>query len=355
MAHHFMFSCALIAMLCLCADAAHAGSWAQNSVINAAGSRTYRLWIPDGYNTKTPVPLVLMLHGCTQTPDDFASGTRMNAVADKHHFLVVYPEQPASANPYKCWNWFDPAHQSRGVGEPSLLAAVVDNVRSTHKVDKLRIYVAGVSAGGAMATIMAAAYPEMFAAIAVCAGIEYKAALNVAGALAAQKSGGPDPDTQGLQAYQAMTAASVKTEQRALASRTHRRPIRVIVFHGTLDTVVRPINGDQTIAQWARTNDLLDDARDNNTVDATADSIAPGSVPNGYHFTRYVYNDATGKPLLEKWIVQDIGHAWSGGSTDGSYTAPKGPNASEEIWRFFRQTPPTPHIRSRGRSRQQLQ
>lgn len=337
--------CVLIAWLFVPAHAARAGSWAQKdgSVTNAAGTRNYKLWIPDRYNKRTAVPLVLMLHGCLQTPDDFAAGARMNEVADAHNFLVAYAEQPASANPYKCWNWFDPAHQTRGAGEPSLLAAIVGDVRATHKVDPDRIYAVGVSAGGAMVSILGAAYPELFNGLGISAGIEYKAATDVLGALAAQKNGGPDPNGQGTQAYQAiigaMTATTTPGKTTRRASPVVRlRPVHVIVFHGTLDAVVSPVNGDQVIAQWAQTNDLLDDARDNNSMDDAADSTTNGSVPNGHNFTRHVYKDTAGKSLLEKWIVHDMKHAWPGGSTAGSYTDPKAPHASAEMWRFFQQT-----------------
>jgi len=346
------FSFALMLMLFVCANAAHAGNWINGSASNAAGTRSYKLWIPERYDNKTPLPLVLMLHGCTQTPDDFAAGTRMNVVADANNFLVAYPEQPVSANPYKCWNWFDPAHQSRGAGEPSLLAAIVEDVRATRKVDELRIYAAGMSAGGAMASILVVAYPELFAGLAVCAGLEYKAATSIAEALAAQKNGGRDPNGQGTQAYQAiMMAMPVKKSLRALSSRVRQRPVRVIVFQGTLDAAVNPLNADQVIAQWAQTNDLLDDTKDNNSVDDAADSTTNGTVPDGDNFTRYVYKDAAGKPLLEKWIVQGMRHAWPGGSSAGSYTDTKGPNASEEIWRFFWQTPRTSPFRNSNRRR----
>ena len=341
----------LMAWLLISAHAARAGSWVQGSVTNEAGTRAYKLWVPDRYDNKKKSPLVVMLHGCLQTPDEFANGARMNAVADAHNFLVVYPEQPPAANAYKCWNWFDPAHQARGAGEPSLIAAIVGDVRATHKVDALRTYVVGVSAGGAMASIMAAAYPDLFAGLAVCAGMEYKAATSVAAALAAQQSGGPEPNGQGTQAYQAMVAGvPVKEVGRARSSR--RRPaVRVIVFHGTLDAIVRPVNGEQVLTQWAQANDLLDDARDNNSVDDTADATTNGTVPNGYNFTRHVYHDAAGKPLLEKWLVQDMKHAWPGGAAGGSYTDPKGPNASEEIWRFFQGTQGTPRSVTKGRKR----
>lgn len=351
MSRHLKLSFVLITILFFSASAANAGSWTQGSVTSAAGTRAYKLWIPDSYNNKTPAPLVLMLHGCTQNPDDFAAGTRMNSVADANNFLVLYPEQPASANGARCWNWFEPAHQARGAGEPSLIAAVVNDVRTTHKVDDLRIYAAGMSAGAAMAVTMATAYPEIFSAIAVCAGLEYKAANNVATAFAAQASGGADPNIQGEQAYQAIIATPAKVGRRAFTSTVRRRLVRVIVFHGTLDLTVRSVNGDQVIAQWAQTDDLLDDGRDNDTVRNTPASTTNGTVPNGYNFTRDIYTDATGKILLEKWLVQDMRHAWSGGSTAGTYTDPKGPDASTEIWRFFRETSRTPPIINSGRIR----
>lgn len=314
------------------------GSWVEGSVTNAAGTRNYKLWLPARYERRTPRPLVLMLHGCLQTPDDFARGTRMNDVADAHGFLVAYAEQPASANPYKCWNWFDPAHQTRGAGEPSLLAQVVRDVSAKHRVDVSRVYAVGVSAGGAMVSILGATHPELFNGLAVCAAMEYKAATSVAEALAAQQSGGPDPNRQGAQAYQSIVAAQPFHVRADRAQRLRLRPMRVIVFQGTLDAIVRPVNGEQVVSQWAQTNDLLDDARDNNSVDDTADSTTQGAVPDGYNFTRHLYRDAAGRTILEKWLVKELKHAWSGGAAAGSYTDPKGPHASAEIWRFFSET-----------------
>jgi poly(hydroxyalkanoate) depolymerase family esterase len=310
------------------AHAAQQGKWASGSVSNSSVARGYKLWVPAGYNGRTPIPLLLMLHGCTQTPDDFAAGTRMNDVADANRFLVVYPEQPSEANAYKCWNWFLPEHQSRGAGEPALLAAVVEQVRASYKVDGQRIYVAGISAGAAMAVICGATYPDIFAAVGVHSGLQYKAATNLAEALAAQTKGaGPDPNRQGLLAYQTINGAKP-------GARKARVP--VIVFQGSLDAAVNPVNADQVVKQWAQTDDYLDDGGDNNTVDDQADATTSGAVGGGYTYTKQVYNDAAGKPIMEKWIVQGMKHAWSGGSASGSYTDAKGPDASAEMWRFFR-------------------
>lgn len=328
--------------------APNAGTWTSSSVSNAYGKRNYKLWTPGGYNNKTALPLVLMLHGCTQNPDDFAAGTRMNEVADEYNFLVAYPEQPASANALRCWNWFEPAHQARGAGEPSLLAEVVRDVRRTRKVDELRIFVAGISAGGVLANTLAVAYPELFAAVGVCAGLEYKAASNIATALVAQNGGAPDPQQQGALAYQAMLAASVETTDanRARTLRAPRRLTRVIVFHGANDSAVRPVNANQIITQWAQTNDLLHTAKDDNSVTDTPAATMNGTITNGYDYTREIYHDPAGKPLMEKWIVKDLRHAWSGGAAAGSYTDAKGPDASREIWRFFSETPRASFIKS---------
>jgi len=322
---------ALLTVLCAASPlSAQAGKWETGSASNASGSRAYKLWIPAGYKSSRPAALVLMLHGCTQTPDDFAAGTQMNALADKNNFLAVYPAQPAEANPVKCWNWFMPEHQARGAGEPALLAAVVNQVRASYNVDDRRIYVAGVSAGGAMAVIMGVAYPDIFSAVGVSAALQYKAASNIPEALAAQGAGSrQDPNAQGALAYRAMQ--EIKPALR-------KRKIPLIVFQGSLDLAVAPVNAAQLITQWAQTNDYLDDDADNNSVDDKAESTTGGTVPNGHSYARSVYKDKSGRLLLEKWIVEGMRHAWPGGSSAGTYTDPKGPNASVEMWRFFTET-----------------
>jgi len=315
----------LTAILLLLPTVAHAGNWFNGTVSNSVGTRNYKLWIPSSYTGKKALPLVMMLHGCTQTPDDFAAGTRMNAIADKENFLVVYPEQPVSANALKCWNWFDAANQSRGQGEPLLLAEMISRISGSYKVDPRRVFVAGVSAGGAMAVIMGATYPELFAAIGVHSGLAYKAATNLSEARPAMAKGGADPSHLGDLAFQAM------------GKRQH--VMRVIVFQGAKDASVAVLNADQVIAQWARTNDYLDDGKENNSVDSAGTRKLEGTT-SGYAFMRYLYNDHAGKPIMEKWIVQDLKHAWSGGAAGASYSDPKGPDASREMWRFFKQSRP---------------
>jgi poly(hydroxyalkanoate) depolymerase family esterase len=308
--------------------AAYGGSWAGGTVKNSFGSRDYKLWVATGYRKEKPVPLVLMLHGCMQKAEDLAALAGMNELADENNFLVAYPEQPATANPLSCWNWFDPKHQSRDTGEPALIAAVIQDIRSVYSIDAKHIYVVGISAGGAMAVVMAATYPELFAGLGVMAGVEYKAGTTVEGGLASMKAGGPDPNQQGLLAFQAM--------QKSLSTATKRMP--VIAFHGTKDPYLNPLNTDQLIAQWAQTNDYLDDGKDNDSVSTQSPIETKGAVPNGYTYTRSQYKDGSGRLLMEKWMVDGLGHAWSGSPIASPFADAKGPKASAETWRFFRET-----------------
>ncbi|MCP1558549.1 UNVERIFIED_ORG: poly(hydroxyalkanoate) depolymerase family esterase [Methylobacterium sp. SuP10 SLI 274] len=264
---------------------------------NAAGSRTYKVYVPSGY-TGQALPLVVMLHGCTQSPDDFAAGTRMNALAEEQTFLVAYPGQPQSANMQKCWNWFNAADQQRGSGEPSLIAGIAQDVIREFSADPRRVYVAGLSAGGAAAAIMAATYPDLFAAIGVHSGLPYGAAKDMPSAFAAMNGGGT--------ARPPGARVSVPT----------------IVFHGDADRTVNAANGDRIIAQ-AKPEGALE------TV------VTHGESPGGMPYTRSVQSDPSGRAVLEQWVLHGAGHAWSGGSPNGTYTDPRGPDASREMVRFF--------------------
>lgn len=285
------------------------------------GGRTYKVYLPTGYTQGSAVPMVVMLHGCTQNPDQFAAGTEMNLYADQYRFIVVYPDQPSSAHSNKCWRWFDPAHQSRGSGEPALIVGIVNQVKTDYTIDSNRVYVAGLSAGGAMTAIMGATYPDVFAAIGVGSGLEYKAATSESAAWTAMSSGGPDPVTQGNAAYNAMGS--------------YARTVPTIVFHGTSDYTVQVVNGNQVLSQWAQTNDRASDGSDNNNIDDTADQTINGQVSGGRAYTQYIYKNTAGAVIMEKYLVTSMGHAWSGGSTAGSYTDPQGPKASLLMWQFF--------------------
>jgi poly(hydroxyalkanoate) depolymerase family esterase len=308
------------------APAAGKGEWVSGSAGSTSGSRKYMLWVPGTYDPQVVSPLVLMLHGCRQKPEELAEISGMNAVAERNNFLVVYPEQPIRANLLRCWNWFERKHQSRGAGEPSILAAIIEDVRSSHNVEPGRVYVVGISAGAAMAVLLGATYPDLISGIGAVAGLEFKAATGLSSGLNAMKHGGPDPGTQGALAFAAMSAG---------LERRSRGRMPVIVFHGDADAYVNPHNADQVIMQWAKTNALLDGSK-NRTSDLVAvGDFTEGGVPGGHNFQKYAYKDGLGRLLMEKWMVVDMGHAWPGSPVSGKYADPKGPNASQEIWRFF--------------------
>ena len=281
------------------------GRFLAGSYRNTAGSRDYKLYVPSGYRGQA-VPLVVMLHGCTQSPDDFAAGTRMNLLAEERTFLVAYPAQAASANASKCWNWFRPGDQQRGGGEPSLIAGITRQVMADYAVDPERVYVAGLSAGGAAAAIMGMTYPDLYAAIGVHSGLACGAASDLASAFAAMQQGEAAPGRGSRSAWRGS------------------RLVPTIVFHGDRDNTVHPRNGDWVIQQSRATP--MPDLRT---------TVQHGRVPGGHAYRRTLHADACGQTILEHWVIHGAGHAWSGGSPAGSYTDPQGPDATREFLRFF--------------------
>jgi poly(hydroxyalkanoate) depolymerase family esterase len=268
-----------------------------------AGSRDYKLLIPSGaaaaYARAERLPLIVMLHGCKQDPDDFALGTGMNKLAQERGFLVAYPEQSARANQMACWNWFNVKNQERESGEPSIIAGIASEIMSEFDVDPDLVFVAGLSAGGAMAAILGATYPDLFKATGIHSGLPCGAATDIATAFIAMRHGAP---------IDALSAPETN--------------VRTIVFQGGADRTVHPTNADLIVA-FARAG-----------LDRVVETKERG-LSKGVAYERTIIADSSGEPQIEYWAIEDMGHAWSGGNREGSFTDPYGPDASREMLRFF--------------------
>jgi poly(hydroxyalkanoate) depolymerase family esterase len=276
----------------------HGTKFIEGTFSNAAGSRTYKLFIPSRSRGQQ-LPLVVMLHGCTQSPDDFAAGTRMNFLAEEANCLVVYPEQPSGANHAKCWNWFRTGDQRRGRGEPSLIADITRQIMRDYAIDPKRVYVAGLSAGGAAAAVMGATYADLYAAVGIHSGLACGAASDLPSAFVAMRQGGGRG-----------------------ATGKGGSPVPTIVFHGDRDTTVHPNNGDGIFEQSAK-------------AASSTTKVLRGRVPDGHAYTRTILTNGDGPGISEHWNIHGCGHAWPGGNPAGSYTDPRGPDATREMLRFF--------------------
>lgn len=290
-----------------------AGSFDSHVFTDAAGTLAYKVYLPRGLARQAS--MVVMLHGCTQSADDFAAGTRMNRLADRHGFIVVYPEQAQHANPSKCWNWFRPQDQQRDRGEPSMIAGIVRHLVAVHDADAQRVFVAGLSAGAAMAVILGETYPDVFAAVGAHSGLPYASAHDVPSALAAMKGG-----RSGSPGARTPTAARITPAKHALP---------LIVFHGDRDHTVQHANGVEIVDQALR---ACLAAAALGPLTATDERASP---PNGLAYTRTVHVDRSDATRIEAWTIHGGRHAWFGGEPSGSYTDPRGPDASVEMVRFF--------------------
>ena len=281
------------------------GRFVRRTLPHLAGARDYKLYRPASVVGATggPPPLVVMLHGCTQSADDFAAGTQMNRLAEEHGFLVLYPEQSTTANASRCWNWFRPQDQVREGGEPALIAAMVRAVMDEHSVDAQRVFVAGLSAGAAMAVVLGETWPDMFAAVGAHSGLPFAAACDIPSAMAAMKG--------------RRVAGPTQAPDRAA------RAVPTIVFHGDRDHTVKHSNGEQIAARTRGAAPSVEVSRET------------GTASGGRRYTREVHADASGRVIVEQWTVHGAGHAWSGGDAAGTYTDNAGPDASAEMLRFF--------------------
>jgi poly(hydroxyalkanoate) depolymerase family esterase len=303
-------------------DAVAPGAFTAHHFRSDAGARAYKLYVPARLSS-TPMPLVVMLHGCTQSADDFAAGTQMNRLAEEHGFLVVYPEQAPNANGSKCWNWFKAHDQLRDGGEPSLIAGITREIAEKYPVDARRIYVAGLSAGAAMAVILGETYPELYAAVGAHSGLPYAAAHDMPSAFAAM-SGGCAAMSDGSMAPGLMNLPGSGAARRKA---THFVP--TIVFHGDQDHTVGRANGIEIIDQ------MVSALAEQDSSEVLAPSLQQGVSPRGRAYSRTVYADEAGRPRVESWVLRGAGHAWSGGHASGSFTDAIGSDASAEMVRFF--------------------
>jgi poly(hydroxyalkanoate) depolymerase family esterase len=295
------------------------GTWRQSRFTSVAGGRSYRVYVPSGLRKTARAPLLLALHGCGQNALEFAASTRFNDLADKHKFVVVYPEQSVTHNGQRCWNWFRAGHQFRSQGEPAILAGIVRRVileTAFWRIDPERVYVSGLSAGGAMAVVLAATYPELFAAVGVHSAPPYRSATGPANALSAMQGMGSAPHVEAV-----VTDAMPP----------------MIVFQGTSDGTVRSVNAQRVADQWLAYHEHSSGRGRTNPLKSRRSRTSPARRASSRSKRGFTVNRwyAGSDKVLKLWMVDGLGHAWSGGASKFAYSDPRGPRASTEMWKFF--------------------
>src|ERR1700761_3036299 len=294
------------------------GQLSTSSYTNSAGTLSYELYVPSAYKAGTPMPLVVALHGCTQTADVFRQLSGWDAEAESKGFIVLFPQQSSSRNSQDCWNWFQSADMQRGSGEPSMIDGMVTTIEHQYSVDTQRVYVAGFSAGGAMANVMAATYPDVFAAVGVGSGCEYNG-LPCVGAP------GPAATQTGQQAYQAMGS--------------YARVMPAIVFQGDADDIVAPSNAPLIVQEWQVTDNYAEDGKPSGAIPTAPTSTVNGTSSGGQSYTVTSYGDGKGGDLIDYWLIHGMNHAWSGGSNTEQYADPSGPSETAAMYAFFSSHP----------------
>jgi poly(hydroxyalkanoate) depolymerase family esterase len=315
-------ACVAVATLAIAGNAMAAGRMFSGTYKGRAGSLSYLGYVPSGYK-RSRLPLVVALHGCTQSADQFRRQTRWDRLAQAKGFIVVFPQQTQANNFFRCWNFFLPSDMKRGGGEPSLIAGITRRVQSRFAVDPKRTYIDGFSAGGAMTSVMAATYPDLYAAAGIGSGCEYAATAACAGYK------GIDPSSAGQQAYAAMGS--------------HARPMPVIAFQGDQDTIVPPVNGQQVVQQWQVTDRLAGDGTANTALPGVLSNlggkVSVGRSRGGRSYTKRTYMDGHNAELIQYWLVSGMSHAWSGGARTASYSDPAGPDETAAMYAFFMNHP----------------
>jgi poly(hydroxyalkanoate) depolymerase family esterase len=290
------------------------GQLTNGSYANSSGTLSYELYVPSTYRSGTPMPLVVALHGCTQTADVYRQLSGWDTEAESKGFIVLFPQQSTSRNAESCWNWFQQADMQRGSGEPAIIDGMVTSVEQQYSVATQRVYVAGFSAGGAMANVMAATYPDVFAAVGVGSGCEYNG-LPCVGAP------GPAATQTGQEAYQAMGSFA--------------RVMPAIVFQGDADDIVAPANAPLIVQEWQVTDNYVDDGAPTGAIPTASTSTVNGTSAGGQSYTITSYGNGAGGELIEYWLIHGMNHAWSGGSSTEQYADPSGPSETAAMWAFF--------------------
>jgi poly(hydroxyalkanoate) depolymerase family esterase len=297
-------------------------AWIHGSATNAYGTREFNLYVPAGYAAGKEIPLVVALHGCTQTAEDFAGLARLPELADRHGVLVLMPIQNPFVNPTRCWNWPVVVNQHRDQGEPSLIRQMIGWVIARYSVNRRRIYIAGVSSGGFMTSVMLSCYADVFAAGMVASGGMYAATTDpFYGSYVGPYGSNRDPDAAGREAWQCSGSLSP-------------RIVPVLVFQGSDDAIVIPRNAEQTIQQFAQMNDLGDDGADNNSIVNVPARTTSSRAAGGLTYTWSDF-EAGGTTIMQLYVVGGMGHAWSGGDPAFAYAEPSGPDETEIMWSFF--------------------
>jgi poly(hydroxyalkanoate) depolymerase family esterase len=313
-------ACAAAATVWALAGQAYAlsGQLTSGSYTNSSGTLSYEQYVPSTYQPGTPVPLVVALHGCTENADVYRQLSGWDKLAEAKGFIVVFPQQSSSRNYQSCWNWFQSADMQRGSGEPSIIAGIATSIEQKYSVDSHRVYVAGFSAGAAMANVMGATYPDLFAAVGVGSGCEFNG-------LPCMGQPGPDPTQTGSAAYQAMGS--------------HARVMPAIVFQGDADNIVDPANAPLIVREWQVTDNYVLGGSANGPIPTTPSQVTNGTTAGGRAYTVTSYGDGHGNELIEYWLIHGMNHAWSGGSSSEQYADPSGPDESAAMYAFFSSHP----------------